>query len=386
MRDLPSIVGAARDLACGPLRQNAARIDAEARWPEENLRALQAAGLAGLAVPAAHGGLGQGLVALAQVCETLGRECASTAISFGMHCVGAAVIASKATPYQARTYLEPIAAGKHLTTLALSEPGSGAHFFYPSVRLAAAADTAGYRATGGKAFVTNGGRADSYVVSTVAAAPDAPPGHFSCVLVARDAPGVSWGPPWAGFGMRGNSSTSMELRDVAISRDDLLGAEGDQIWFVFEVVAPFFLMSMSGTYLGLAAAALDEARAHLERRTYRHSGSSLAEVGVLQHRLGALWAKVERTRRLVYWAAAEGDSRGPSALPAVCSAKAEVADCVVDVANEAMTLCGGLAYRDDARLTRILRDARAAHVMAPTTDILRTWAGRALLGQPLLGI
>jgi len=384
MRDLPTILAAAREIAAGPVRDNAARTDAEARWPEENLRALQAARLGGLVVPAAHGGLGQGLVALAQVCETLGRECASTAISFGMHCVGAAVIASKATPYQARTYLEPIAAGKHLTTLALSEPGSGAHFYYPSVRLAASAS--GFRAAGTKAFVTNGARADSYVVSTVAASPDAPPGHFSCVLVARDAPGVVWGAPWAGLGMRGNSSTTMELRDVAVARDELLGAEGDQIWFVFEVVAPFFLMSMSGTYLGVAAAALDEARAHLERRTYQHSGTSLAEVAVLQHRLGTMWAQVERTRRLVYWAAAEADVRGPAALPALCSAKAEVAECAVEVANQAMTLCGGVAYRDDARLARHLRDARAAHVMAPTTDILRTWAGRALLGQPLLGL
>lgn len=383
MRDLPTILASAREIALGPVRDNAARTDEEARWPEENLRALQKTGLAGLVVPAAHGGLGQGLLALAQVCEVLGRECASTAISFGMHCVGAAVIASKATPYQARTYLEPIAAGTHLTTLALSEPGSGAHFYFPSVRLAAA--PGGFHVSGAKAFVTSGGRADSYVVSTVAAAPDAPPGHFSCVLVRRDAPGVRWGAPWAGLGMRGNSSTSMELRDVAVTSDDLLGAEGDQIWFVFEVVAPFFLMSMSGTYLGVAGAALDEARAHLERRSYPHSGSRLADVAVLQHRLGELWARVERTRRLVYWAATEAEMRGPAALAAVCSAKAEVADCVVDVANQAMTLCGGVAYRDDARLARLLRDARAAHVMAPTTDILRTWAGRALLGQPLLG-
>jgi alkylation response protein AidB-like acyl-CoA dehydrogenase len=384
MRDLPTILAAAREIALGPVRDNAKRTDEEARWPEENLRALQKAGLAGLVVPAAHGGLGQGLVALAQVCEILGRECASTAISFGMHCVGTAVIASKATPHQARTYLEPIAAGKHLTTLALSEPGSGAHFYYPSVRLASTPN--GYLANGNKAFVTNGGRADSYVVSTVAAAPDAPPGHFSCVLARRNQPGVRWGAPWAGLGMRGNSSTSLELHDASIAREDLLGAEGDQIWFVFEVVAPFFLMSMSGTYLGLAAAALEEARTHLERRHFQHSGSSLAEVTVLQHRLGVLWANVERTRRLVYWAAAEGDTRGPSALPGLCSAKAEVAECVVTLANEAMTLCGGVAYRDDTRLARILRDARAAHVMAPTTDILRTWAGRALLGQPLLGM
>ena len=154
---------------------------------------------------------------------------------------------------------------------------------------------------------------------------------------------------------------------------------------MFEVVAPFFLMAMAGTYLGVAASALDEATAHLGKRTYGHSGARLSHVPVLQHRLGELWAEVQRTRRLVYWAASEGDEHGPEALPALCSAKAEVADCVVRVVNEVMTLCGGSAYRDGSRLERLLRDGRAAHVMAPTTDILRTWAGRAVLGLPLLG-
>jgi alkylation response protein AidB-like acyl-CoA dehydrogenase len=300
-----------------------------------------------------------------------------------MHCVGSAVIAAKATTHQVQAYLEPIVAGAHLTTLALSESGSGAHFYFPSVRLEVASPER-YRLSGDKTFVTNGGQADSYVVSTAASAPDAPPGHFSCVLVDRDAANLTWGPPWRGLGMRGNSSLSMSLRGVEVPRGNLLGAEGDQIWYVFEVVAPYFLMAMSGTYLGVASAALDEARRHLQARVYAHSGASLAEVAVLQHRLGVLWGKVHRTRQLVYWAAAEADRRGADALPALCTAKAEVADCAVDVANEAMTLTGGGAYRESARLARLLRDARAAHVMAPTTDILRTWAGRALLGQPLL--
>ncbi|WP_202800243.1 hypothetical protein [Pontibacter sp. BAB1700] len=52
--------------------------------------------------------------------------------------------------------------------------------------------------------------------------------------------------------------------------------------------------------------------------------------------------------------------------------------------NEAMTLAGGIAYRDNSRLDVLLRDARAAHVMAPTTDLLYTWLGRALLDQPIL--
>lgn len=55
------------------------------------------------------------------------------------------------------------------------------------------------------------------------------------------------------------------------------------------------------------------------------------------------------------------------------------------VVNDAMTLVGGAGYRENGRLARMLRDARAAHVMAPTTDILRTWVGRQLLDEPLLG-
>jgi isovaleryl-CoA dehydrogenase len=109
---------------------------------------------------------------------------------------------------------------------------------------------------------------------------------------------------------------------------------------------------------------------------------------VLRHacsRLGSLWALLERTRRLAYYAAAEIDRGNAAALPAVLSAKAEVADCCVQLTNEAMTLAGGVAYGDNAVLARLLRDARAAHVMAPTTDLLRLWVGRSLLGEPLLG-
>jgi alkylation response protein AidB-like acyl-CoA dehydrogenase len=383
MAELASIVARVRDIARGVVAREAAEVDAQARWPAHGLRALQEQGLGGLVVPAECGGLGQGLLALVRVCEELGRECASTAISFGMHCVGTAVISAKATPDQRERYLAPIAAGRHLTTLALSEPGSGAHFYYPATRLLAeSADT--YRVSGKKMFVTSGGHADSYVMSTVASDPGAPPGHFSCVLVSARAEGLEWGPPWDGLGMRGNSSRSVSLNQVVVPRGDLLGEEGDQIWYVFEVIAPYFLMAMAGTYLGVATAALDESARHLNARAYTHSGRKLGEQPVLQHRLGALWAEVQRTRRLVYWAAQESDERGAEALAGVCSAKAEVADCVVHVVNEAMTLHGGSAYRDGSRLERLLRDGRAAHVMAPTTDILRTWTGRAVLGLPLL--
>jgi len=104
----------------------------------------------------------------------------------------------------------------------------------------------------------------------------------------------------------------------------------------------------------------------------------------LQHRLGTLWAYVERTRRLIYHAAIAGDKGDTDAVTLILAAKAEVAHCAVDVVNEAMTLAGGIGYRENSLLGMYLRDARAAHVMSPTTDILYTWLGRALLDQPIL--
>ena len=355
----------------------------EGKWPENSIRALQHAGIGGLVVPKENGGLGQGLLQLVKVSELLGEHCASTSLCFGMHCVGTAVIATKATAYQKKEYLEPIAAGKHLTTLALSEPGSGSHFYYPQSQLLAVS-TDEFKLNGKKSFVTNGGQADSYVLSTVAIEPDAPPNQFSCVVLDKDTPGMEWGPHWKGLGMRGNSSISLNLEGVHIPAHNLLGEKGDQLWYIFHVVAPYFLLAMSGTYLGIAQAAFNEARQHLLSRSYSHSGQSLGQVHVLQHKLGMLWSKIERSRQLIYQAASEGDKGGINAVLSILSAKAEVGSCVTEAVNEAMTLSGGIAYRENSRFDVLLRDSRAAHVMSPTTDLLYTWLGRALLDQPIL--
>jgi isovaleryl-CoA dehydrogenase len=380
---LRSLIATAREVAERVVAPAAEREDREARWPAEAMRALADAGLLGLNAPLAQGGHGAGLRGLVAVAETLASESASTAMCFAMHCVGTAVIAARATDRQKQAFLEPIARGEHVTTLALSEPGTGAHFYLPETALEADGD--GYRVSGTKSFVTNGGEADSYVVSARAAeGGDDADGAFSCVLVERDAAGLEWTDLWRGLGMRGNSSRTARLEGVRVPASQLLGEEGDQLWYVFEVIAPYFLMAMAGTYTGLAAAAVEIAREHLGSRRYSHSGELLGSEPVLAHRLGDLWVEVERTRRMVYSAAERFDAGDADALPAVLGAKAAASDAAVRAANEAMTLCGGAAYRADARLARILRDARASHVMAPTTDMLKTWVGRTLLHLPLL--
>lgn len=369
-----------KEVAISIAAPRAAEVDEKQLWPEHTFRALAENGLTGLHVPVDLGGHGQGLLALASLTEILGQSCSSSAICFGMHCVGTAVIAAKPTEFQRTQYLVPIAQGRHLTTLSLSEPGSGVHFYLPSTELIADGDH--YRLRGMKHFVTNGGHADSYVVSTLAS--DASQGEFSCVLVDADTPGMRWDGKWDGMGMRGNAAIAMHLDDARVPRQNLLGEEGEEIWYIFEVVAPYFLTAMAGTYLGVAQAAIDEAIRHVRTRLYSTSGEPVANSEVIQHRIGVLWSRVEAARQLLYSAAYAGDSGDPAALLSILSSKAEVSDIAVEVVNDAMTLCGGLAYRENSLLARLLRDVRASHVMAPPTDLLRLWTGRALLGQPLL--
>jgi alkylation response protein AidB-like acyl-CoA dehydrogenase len=381
---LTEILGRTRTVAREVAAKEAEDVDASYQWAGGTMRALQEAGLAGLVIQERHGGLGQGLFALSQVCEILGAECGSCGLSFGMHHVGAAVIAAKPTPVQVDEFLGPICQGKHITTLALSEPGTGSHFYFPQTGLKHTGNGE-LEINGTKTFVTNGRHADSYVVSTVGTESDAPSFHFSCVVIPKDTANMEWTGEWKGLGMRGNSSVSCDLKNVRVPAANLLGEEGDQLWYVFNVVTPYFLVAMSGTYLGIAQAAINEAIAHISNRSYEHSGSRLADISVIQHKLGRLWARLESVRSLLHAACASADRGDPNALPQILASKAEVGTVAVDTVNEAMTLIGGIGYRENSKLARLLRDVRAVHVMAPTTDILYTWIGRSLLGQQILG-
>jgi isovaleryl-CoA dehydrogenase len=379
---LNDLVGRASEITRTLIAANAAREDAEGIWPEPAMRALGDAGLMGLNVPEELGGHGEGLAGLVAISEVLARESPSTALCYAMHCVGTAVIAAKATDYQKQAYLEPIARGEHITTLALSEPGTGSHFYIPQTRLTPEGDA--YVLDGIKGFVTNGTHADSYVVSTVGVGADADTeGSFSCILLDADSD-LHWEEDWHGLGMRSNSSRSLRLEGVRTPKRNLLGEEGDQLWYIFEVVAPYFLMGMAGTYTGVARAAFEIACKHLGTRRYDHTGELLGSDPVMAHRLGALWMELERTELLIRSAAQRADAGDLAALTAVFAAKAAAGDTAVTISNEAMTICGGTAYRANSKLARLLRDARAAHVMAPTTDMLKVWVGRSLLNLPLI--
>jgi alkylation response protein AidB-like acyl-CoA dehydrogenase len=65
--------------------------------------------------------------------------------------------------------------------------------------------------------------------------------------------------------------------------------------------------------------------------------------------------------------------------------KAAAAEAALEVTDIAMRVCGGAAFRKDVGVERYFRDARAASVMAPTSDVLYDFIGKAVCGLPVFG-
>lgn len=366
----------AQELAEGVLRPNAEATDRERRHPRANLEALGKAGLLGLLVPEAAGGLGGTLADLAAVCEPLGWGCASTAMCFLMHSCGCALLGAKATAAQAERWLRPAARGELLATLAFSERLTGAHFYQPDLR--AARRNGGFALSGRKSFVTNGGHAQLYPV-LVQASGEA---GLDILVVTPELGGVSFDGAWEGLGMAGNSSIALVLEDVAVPAENLLGQEGDGMELVFNVVAPTFLVGLAAVNAGIARAALDAAVEHAKERRYA-GGGGLAEVPIIQDYLAEMSVAVESAWQLVREAARAATAGEPSALPLVMQAKVAATEAAVAVTALGMRVGGGIAYSRRLTLERHWRDAQAGTVMAPTNEVLKGWLGKLLAGLPL---
>jgi isovaleryl-CoA dehydrogenase len=373
--DLGAVLGAIRETAERRIAPEAARVDRERAFPAENLVALGKIGALGLVVPPEQGGVGGGLVALAEACEAVGSACASSGMVFLMHSVTAATVAAGGGA-RADDVLERMASGAALGTLAFSERGTGAHFYSPelkSVRL-----NGGVKISGRKSFVTAGGHADLYLVLVQGETE----GTADAYLVSGDHAGVRPEGSWSGLGMAGNSSVALELEGVELDDDDRIGPSGEAIALVFNAVAPFFLVGLAAVNVGIAGAAAAAATAHARDRRYP-DGSSLAEVQYVQHLIADMDLATRQARLLVQEAARLGEAGDESALVAIMEAKVAATQAASAVTESALEATGGQGYTPVLPIERHLRDARAGSVMAPTNAVLRSWIGKALAGLPV---
>jgi alkylation response protein AidB-like acyl-CoA dehydrogenase len=183
--------------------------------------------------------------------------------------------------------------------------------------------------------------------------------------------------------MRGNGSSPVRLRAVHASADRRLGEPGGGFTVMLTATLPWFVLGCGACCVGLAGEALDLAAAHVSAARLEHEGQALADLPTVRARLGQAKVRQEQARAYLEETAARLDAGDPEAQLAVLALKAACAETAVEVTDIAMRVCGGAAYSRHLPLERVFRDARAAAVMAPTSDILVDLIGRTLTGRPL---
>ncbi|MEZ0229588.1 MAG: acyl-CoA dehydrogenase family protein [Planctomycetota bacterium] len=372
-----AIVDRAKKIAKDVIEKESAAADRDRKFPRAAMKALGEAGLLGLTLPKKLGGLEQGPRVFAAVVETIARACPSTGMVYVMHVCAANVVAG--APSQEKLARD-IAAGKHVTPLAFSEKGSRSHFWAPVSKEGAKNGKKTLSAE--KSFVTSAGEADSYVTSTLAA--DAKDAVTSTLwLVANGAKGVAVEGAFDGLGLRGNASAPMSLRDVEVADDARLTEPGQGFGAMMSVVLPWFQVGSAACSVGIGEAAFAITAAHLGKAKLEHMGAALNTLPNLRANVARMRIELDRSRAQLAYTARAMEKPGDHTMPAVLSAKAQAAEMSLVVTDLGMRSCGGAAFSKAMPLERFFRDARASAVMAPTTDALHDFLGKALLGLPL---
>ncbi len=349
-------------------------VDQNAEFPRAGVDALARAGLFGLISAKEVGGMGHAHRAATLVVERLARECASTAMVVCMQYAATAVIEA----HGARQVREAIAKGQHLSTLAFSEAGSRSHFWAP---VSTAARVNGHvRLDAQKSWATSAGQVDSYVWSSK---PVAAEGASTIWLVPGKRGDLKIPASFNGLGLRGNASSPVIAENVMIDKEAMLGPDGGGFDIMMGVVLPYFQLMVAAVSVGTMEAATTKAAAHVAGTRLQHLNQSLADLPTIRAYLSRMRIKTDMARALLMDTIDAIENGRADAMLRVLEVKAAAGEAATEVTDLAMRVCGGAAFRKEVGVERHFRDARAATVMAPTTDALYDFIGKAVVGMPL---
>jgi acyl-CoA dehydrogenase len=321
--------------------------------------ALRESGLAGLTVPAAHGGTDEKVDSLAVtvVREAFGGVSAHLDSLFAMQGIGTYGLALAASERIQREWLPRVVSLDAIAALGLTEPQVGSD-------LKAITTTVEERdgelvLNGHKSFITNAPAAA--FVTVLAKEGDG----YSLVFVPADTPGVriESGPDLIAPHIIGE----VVLDDVHVPLDHRVGLPGQAFPLVLQTLATF-RVSVAGSAVGLAQAALDEAVAHTTSR--EQFGSTLARLGPMPQMLGTCWMEVEQARLLTYAAATRAAADPLGALDWSSMAKVAATEAAGRVVDRCVQMMGRFGVTTGTTIERLYRNARPMRIYEGGTEVL----------------
>jgi alkylation response protein AidB-like acyl-CoA dehydrogenase len=363
-----------REFAESTVKDHAAEVDRQHRFPSEAVEGAARLNLMGMLVPVEYGGAGLDHLAFTICVEELARACASTAVIVDVHnSVATEPIVLFGSEEQKRTWLPRLASAEVLGAFALSEPASGSDA--AALETVARRDGREWVLSGRKVFITNAGRAGMYLVFARTGPPDSRAAGVSAFIVPGDSAGLEVGQVFEKMGLHGSATGELVLEEVRVPEAGLLDAEGRGFRIAMRALDSGRI-GISGQAIGVAGAALAEAVEHARRR--QESGPPASAFQGVGFTLADMATRLLAGRQMAYLAAALCSAGEPFTREA-SMAKLFCTDAAMDIAGEALQLAGDEGYGGDAPFERHFRDAKALQIYEGTNQVQRLVIARHLL-------
>jgi acyl-CoA dehydrogenase len=355
-------------------------VDRQARFPQAAIDAARAQKLLGIQIPQAFGGDGASMSDVTDMCYTLGRACASTAMIFAMHQTKVACLVRHGTGSSwHEALMRRVAAEQLLLASSTTEGQNGGN-----VRSSSAAierTGTGISLVRNATVISYGAQADG-VITIARRANDAAAPDQVLVAFTKDNYTLERSLEWETLGMRGTCSAGFELKATG-SAEQVFPEAYDKIHA--QTMTPVAHLCWASAWAGIAAASVERAQLFI-RKAARGAGGQMppgaAHFTAAKMTLAKLRAMI--TSNLDTYAAHEHDERALASLDfqsQINLLKVEASELAVSTVMSAMRACGLSGYRNDGDFSvgRHLRDVLSAPLMINNDRILANIATASLM-------
>ncbi len=367
-----------REFAAKEIEPIAKEIDRTNAVPDSLIKKGVELGLPGIGVREEYGGTGAGMLSLAIVVEEISRISAACSVVFVASYLVSEPLQEFGTGEQKRRFLVPLAKGQKFGAHAMTEPGAGSDV--AGIQTTARKDDGEYVINGRKIFITNGDRADIFLVFARTAPPPSPDKRhlgISAFLMERGTPGLQTGKKIETIGLRGSQPVEIILDDVRVPKENILGREGEGAYVALNTYDRGRI-GVSAQGVGIAQAAYEAALKYAATR--KAFESRLLEFQQVQFKLAEMAVGLHSARLLTYWAASLLD-QGKDFVKAASIAKIVATEAAEKAALAAMMIHGAYGVVTDYPVERYLRDVQIIKTYEGTNDIQRLTIAKELIKE-----
>ena len=350
-------------------------LDQANEFPAEAVKKLGELGLMGIPYPKEYGGAGLDAISYAIAVEELSRVDGGTGVILSAHVsLGSWPIFAFGTEEQKKKYLVPLARGEKIGAFGLTEPNAGSDAGGTETTAVDKGDH--WLLNGGKIFITNAPKADTYVVFAVTT-PDIGTRGISAFIVEKGWKGFYFGDHYDKMGIRSSSTAELIFDNVEVPKENLLGKEGDGFKIAMSTLDGGRI-GIAAQALGIAQGAYDAAVAYAKERV--QFGKPIGFQQAISFKIADMATKLRCARFLVYSAAELKEEHAPYGMESAM-AKMYASDIALEVTNDALQIHGGAGFMKGMEVERAYRDAKITTIYEGTNEIQRVVIASHILGK-----